>query len=208
MRRSRFPLVSLLFVDHTRKLAYAELPSWITHQGWQCFKATLLGLMSVPILQVAYFYDPACYCDPENTGHSASSVYYGYRHPMKPHRITMTHSLLLHSPFWPSLNVRSFCSVSMSLTAQRTNHFAWVFHLQVQMRCYRLSRLGLSGNKLLRNSVQMTTSDFYQSHVMLLAGIAWTKLWKKALVQPQRMRSWSNVALWYELDPALTGCGI
>eukprot|EP00892_Ulva_mutabilis_P005349 jgi/Ulvmu1/3186/UM015_0227.1 len=25
---------------------------------------------------------------------------------MKPHRITMTHSLLLHSPFWPSLNVR------------------------------------------------------------------------------------------------------
>jgi hypothetical protein len=62
-------------------------------------------------VQVSYFYDPACYHDSDGQPHSASAVYYGYRHPMKPHRITMTHSLLLHSQFWPSLNV---CSHSPS----------------------------------------------------------------------------------------------
>jgi hypothetical protein len=56
-------------------------------------------------LQVSYFYDPECYSS-GCFSYGPTAVYYGYRHPMKPHRITMTHSLLMSSPYWPSLHVR------------------------------------------------------------------------------------------------------
>lgn len=36
-------------------------------------------------LQVSYFYDP-----------EIGNYYYGEGHPMKPHRMRMTHALLLH----------------------------------------------------------------------------------------------------------------
>lgn len=57
-------------------------------------------------LQVSYFYDPECY-NAHGYEYGPTAVYYGYRHPMKPHRITMTHSLLMSSGYWPSLQVRA-----------------------------------------------------------------------------------------------------
>ena len=67
-----------------------------------CFAARL----QMPLrMQVSYFFDPECFTS-DGFKYGPSSVYYGYRHPMKPHRITMTHSLLMNSPFWPSLQVR------------------------------------------------------------------------------------------------------
>ena len=56
-------------------------------------------------VQVSYFYDPDCY-NAHGYEYGPTAVYYGYRHPMKPHRITMTHSLLMSSGYWPSLQVR------------------------------------------------------------------------------------------------------
>jgi hypothetical protein len=56
-------------------------------------------------LQVSYFYDPECFTA-DGFKYGPTAVYYGYRHPMKPHRISMTHSLLMNSAYWPSLQVR------------------------------------------------------------------------------------------------------
>lgn len=58
-----------------------------------------------PRVQVSYFYDPECFAADGFT-YGPTAVYYGFRHPMKPHRIGMTHSLLMNSAFWPSLQVR------------------------------------------------------------------------------------------------------
>ena len=57
-------------------------------------------------MQVSYFYDPECF-KADGFTYGPTAVYYGYRHPMKPHRIGMTHSLLMNSAFWPSLQVRT-----------------------------------------------------------------------------------------------------
>lgn len=45
--------------------------------------------------QVAYFYDP-----------DVGSFYYGPGHPMKPHRVKMAHSLILHYGLYRQMEVR------------------------------------------------------------------------------------------------------
>lgn len=63
--------------------------------------------------KVSYFYDTECYVDPEKgTKHAPTAVYYGHRHPMKPHRISMAHSLLTASPYWPRLRIQQPAAVS------------------------------------------------------------------------------------------------
>lgn len=64
--------------------------------------------------QVSYFYDPECFTA-DGFKYGPTAVYYGYRHPMKPHRIGMTHSLLMNSAYWPSLQVRFVSSSSPNL---------------------------------------------------------------------------------------------
>ena len=64
-------------------------------------------------VQVSYFYDP----DPTH-------VHYGHKHPMKPHRMTMAHSLLMASPFWPSLKVCLKCIVLVA-SCLKTISFAF-----------------------------------------------------------------------------------
>lgn len=44
--------------------------------------------------QVAYFYDP-----------DVGSYYYGPGHPMKPHRVKMAHSLILHYGLYKQMEV-------------------------------------------------------------------------------------------------------
>lgn len=56
--------------------------------------------------QVAYFYDP-----------DVGSYYYGPGHPMKPHRVKMAHSLILHYGLYKQMEVqhhacRMCCCVS------------------------------------------------------------------------------------------------
>lgn len=46
------------------------------------------------VLQVAYFYDP-----------DVGSYYYGPGHPMKPHRVKMAHSLILHYGLYKQMEV-------------------------------------------------------------------------------------------------------
>ena len=46
-------------------------------------------------VQVSYFYDPEC-----------GSFYYGPGHPMKPHRVKMAHSLILHYGLYTKLQAR------------------------------------------------------------------------------------------------------
>jgi histone deacetylase 1/2 len=45
---------------------------------------------------VAYFYDP-----------DVGSYYYGPGHPMKPHRVKMAHSLILHYGLYKQMEVGS-----------------------------------------------------------------------------------------------------
>ena len=51
-------------------------------------------------LQVAYFYDP-----------EIGSYYYGPGHPMKPHRLRMTQSLVLHYGLFNMMEVGIMCIV-------------------------------------------------------------------------------------------------
>ena len=46
-------------------------------------------------LQVAYFYDP-----------DIGNYHYSNQHPMKPHRIKMTHALILHYGLYNDMEVR------------------------------------------------------------------------------------------------------
>ena len=47
-----------------------------------------------PCTQVAYFYDP-----------EIGNYHYSNQHPMKPHRIKMTHALILHYGLYNDLEV-------------------------------------------------------------------------------------------------------
>ena len=62
--------------------------------------------------QVAYFYDP-----------DIGSYYYGPGHPMKPHRVKMAHSLILHYGLYRQMEVRRRCllpGLNLLLTAAGT----------------------------------------------------------------------------------------
>lgn len=52
-------------------------------------------------LQVAYFYDP-----------EIGNYHYSNQHPMKPHRIKMTHALILHYELYNELEVLLHCSAA------------------------------------------------------------------------------------------------
>ena len=45
--------------------------------------------------KISYFYDP-----------DVGNFYYGQGHPMKPHRVRMTHNLLLHYGIYKEMEVR------------------------------------------------------------------------------------------------------
>ena len=53
----------------------------------------------VNAVQVAYFYDP-----------EVGNYYYGTGHPMKPHRVKMAHSLIVHYGLASQMEVRSYTS--------------------------------------------------------------------------------------------------
>ena len=56
------------------------------------------------LMQVAYFYDA-----------DVATYYYGQHHPMKPHRIKMTHSLILNYGLYNMMEVSSrtvYCTES------------------------------------------------------------------------------------------------
>jgi hypothetical protein len=72
---------------------------------WQPGEQRARPLCYRPHLQVSYFYDPECF-KADGFMYGPTAIYYGYRHPMKPHRIGMTHSLLMNSAYWPSLQAR------------------------------------------------------------------------------------------------------
>ncbi len=46
--------------------------------------------------KISYFYDP-----------DVGNFYYGQGHPMKPHRVRMTHNLLLHYGIYKEMEVRT-----------------------------------------------------------------------------------------------------
>ena len=46
--------------------------------------------------KISYFYDP-----------DVGNFYYGQGHPMKPHRVRMTHNLLLHYGIYKEMEVRA-----------------------------------------------------------------------------------------------------
>ncbi len=48
-------------------------------------------------VQVAYFYDP-----------EIGNYYYGTGHPMKPHRVKMAHSLIVHYGLASQMEVRNY----------------------------------------------------------------------------------------------------
>ena len=50
--------------------------------------------------KISYFYDP-----------DVGNFYYGQGHPMKPHRVRMTHNLLLHYGVYKEMEVRIVLSV-------------------------------------------------------------------------------------------------
>ena len=52
-------------------------------------------MTSAPKPVVAYFYDP-----------DVGNFHYGLKHPMKPHRIAVTHNLVLHYGIYKKMQVR------------------------------------------------------------------------------------------------------
>ena len=55
--------------------------------------------------KISYFYDP-----------DVGNFYYGQGHPMKPHRVRMTHNLLLHYGIYKEMEVRAITLRSTNLT--------------------------------------------------------------------------------------------
>ena len=47
--------------------------------------------------KISYFYDP-----------DVGNFYYGQGHPMKPHRVRMTHNLLLHDGIYKEMEVSEY----------------------------------------------------------------------------------------------------
>ena len=62
---------------------------------------------SLFVWQVAYFYDP-----------EIGNYYYGTGHPMKPHRVKMTHSLIVHYGLASQMEVRELCKCCNFLSAR------------------------------------------------------------------------------------------
>ena len=56
--------------------------------------STSLRLSPLPLVQVAYFYEP-----------EIGNFYYGHGHPMKPHRVRMAHSLIVRYGLYKHLEV-------------------------------------------------------------------------------------------------------
>jgi len=59
--------------------------------------------------KISYFYDP-----------DVGNFYYGQGHPMKPHRVRMTHNLLLHYGIYKEMEVRAI--TLLFLRARRSSH--------------------------------------------------------------------------------------
>ena len=55
--------------------------------------------------KISYFYDP-----------DVGNFYYGQGHPMKPHRVRMTHNLLLHYGIYKEMEVRAITLRSTNST--------------------------------------------------------------------------------------------
>ena len=62
--------------------------------------------------KISYFYDP-----------DVGNFYYGQGHPMKPHRVRMTHNLLLHYGIYKEMEVRAI--TLLFLRARRSSF--WKF---------------------------------------------------------------------------------
>ena len=63
--------------------------------------------------KISYFYDP-----------DVGNFYYGQGHPMKPHRVRMTHNLLLHYGIYKEMEVRAITLRSTNLTPPSARLFS------------------------------------------------------------------------------------
>lgn len=96
-------------------------PVWLT-------SPTLVELVDrlCSCAQVSYFYDA-----------DIGSYYYGPGHPMKPHRVKMAHSLILHYGLYKQMEARAeTCSPR---TPTRISWFCYVLDI-----CHRLNRKGIA----------------------------------------------------------------
>ena len=60
-------------------------------------------MTAVAYFQVSYFYDP-----------EIGNYYYGTGHPMKPHRVKMAHSLVVHYGLASHMEVRLGCNPAVA----------------------------------------------------------------------------------------------
>ena len=114
---------TLADVGESAGRAFEHMCPLLAYSACQQFGSTLRQVHVLLHLQVSYFYDPEC-CAQENGVYGPTAVYYGHRHPMKPHRIAMTHSLLMNSAYWPSLRVRALPSLCCHALEQNASALA------------------------------------------------------------------------------------